>query len=634
MKVWAPGDALPAEERPFYLDHRGEHLYVVRHAAGGARPRASVVLAGPMTLERSHGYLTWTRWARNLAANGFDVYRFDYRGVGESSGDFTQQTFANWQEDLEAVVAHARATSRGRVVVLGLRLGALLGRKVFDSHAADAFIAWDPPTGGTAMLMDMLRRKLAADYMEFGGERKTRDEYVRELEAGATIEVEGYPWTGGLWGSAKQYGFGEPERINGEWHVTWLDGRPAEKLPNRQYYSTARVPKPPFWLQSRHLVADLAELFELTIDRLSQWSDAWSVAETSDAVSQPPEPETKTGSRVLDVVDLPAGRCVGTKHVPAKTQNKIGLLWVNFGYVPRDGHGGLAAQASDVLAAQEGVPCFRYDLPGLGDAPGPLPSLTHDFFPVVTGGSFTEVTTQLVHRLCEREGLEGVVLAGLCGGAVNAIFTADAARPHVKGLLLLEPEMYVTEPANTDETPMHARDWIRARLPKDGRRWASVLDKVLATHLPFEEQLLKQVEKRVDFKKLRSKVFSYWGWMRLLTDENKYARYVPLPKKAILDFVLSRSELPSVTNVPLASAWQRWVKEKHPALIITADGKLREVFFDRINNIVLNGLDKQKYEHVRLKGTNHIFTTGGAIATVTGHVERAWAMFEPRVVRD
>ena len=55
-------------------------------------------------------------------------------------------------------------------------------------------------------------------------------------------------------------------------------------------------------------------------------------------------------ARELDVLDLPHGRCVGTLHRPRTRTSDVGLLWVNFGYVPRDGHGGLASQASDALA--------------------------------------------------------------------------------------------------------------------------------------------------------------------------------------------------------------------------------------------------------------------------------------------
>lgn len=313
-------------------------------------------------------------------------------------------------------------------------------------------------------------------------------------------------------------------------------------------------------------------------------------------------------TRRFMVVDLPGGRCVGTVHEPAQRTSRVGFLWVNFGYVPRDGHGGLAVHASEVMAAR-GVPCFRFDLPGLGDAPGPLLPHTQQFFPFVTSGGFTAVTTQLVRHLCAKEGLDGLVMGGLCGGAINAIFTGDQVPELVRGLVLLEPELYVTEPKKLDESTavdgLRAR--LRRRLPPSG-----ALDQLLLQKLPGESQL-------------RAKLFSYWGWMRFLTHENKWGRLVPLPRKQILDFVLSRSKLPSVTNLELAAAWQRWVQAGRPVLTITAEGKLREVFFDRINATVLAGVPRRKYTHVRLGGTNHIFTTGGAIATVTGHIERSWA---------
>lgn len=328
-------------------------------------------------------------------------------------------------------------------------------------------------------------------------------------------------------------------------------------------------------------------------------------------------------TRTLDVLDLPHGRCVGTIHRPETRSSDVGLLWVNFGYVPRDGHGGLASQASDALASS-GVPCFRYDLPGLGDAPGALPKVTHDFFPVVTGGSFTEVTVELVETLCAREGLKGLVVAGLCGGAVNAIFTAHAAKERVKGLILLEPEMYVTEPKAADGTvqPIRLRPWVRQHLPEKKGLALSLLDQALAVKLPMEDVLKSVVTRAVP-----KQAFNYWGWMRLLTAEGKYSRFVPIPRKAILDFVMSRSGLPSVTNLPLSVAWKQWLEADRPVLVITAQSKLREIFFDRINAGLAMKLEKPSYVHVRLSGTNHIFTTGGAIATVTKHLQTNWQLF-------
>lgn len=281
MKTYAPGEPLPGAETPSYLAHDGAQLCLVHHAASARRPRATIVLAGPMTLERAHGYLTWVRLARNLALNGYDVVRFDYRGVGESTGLFKDQSFDTWRSDLGAVVRSVKQPRR-RLVVLGLRLGALLARPFFEDGAIDGLVAWEPPVTARAMVMDMLRRKLAADYMEFpDAPRKVRDDYVKDLERGHDVEVEGYPWTRQLWKSADAYAFAEPERIGGEWLTVFLDGRADDKLPadRRDHYASFKIPRPPFWLQSTHLVADISAPLVFTQERLHQWTNAWAVAD-------------------------------------------------------------------------------------------------------------------------------------------------------------------------------------------------------------------------------------------------------------------------------------------------------------------------------------------------------------------
>lgn len=272
MSVYLPSMPLPGPETPTLVPHHAStQLYVVHHAPSQAiveRPIV-VVLAGPMSLERSHGYLSWVRWARTLALNGLHSYHFDYRGVGESTGVFAEQTFDSWSDDLAAVLALARASHPNhRVVVNGLRLGALLAYAA--RHSCDGVLLWDPPVSGKAMLMEMLRRKLAADYMEHVGERKNREAYVAELEAGGLVEVEGFVWSRDLWRSAERFVYSAVPEDGVAVRTVYLDGR--EGLPEHAPIESVHVGRPPFWLQSAHLVADLTELFDVSLKRLMGFS--------------------------------------------------------------------------------------------------------------------------------------------------------------------------------------------------------------------------------------------------------------------------------------------------------------------------------------------------------------------------
>src|ERR1043165_4811232 len=101
MQVSSPGGTMPPpllDEEPGYLSVGSDQLYYVHHRASGTK-RGGVVIAPPFASERSDSYLTCVRWARQLAAIGFDALRFDYRGIGESTGDFRKLTLADRRED-------------------------------------------------------------------------------------------------------------------------------------------------------------------------------------------------------------------------------------------------------------------------------------------------------------------------------------------------------------------------------------------------------------------------------------------------------------------------------------------------------------------------------------------------------
>ena len=82
-----------------YFNVSGAALYTVLHEV--ADPVARVLLVGPFASERHFSYHPWVRWARYLAARGIEVLRYDYRGVGESTGRFEEMGFDHWSEDVD-----------------------------------------------------------------------------------------------------------------------------------------------------------------------------------------------------------------------------------------------------------------------------------------------------------------------------------------------------------------------------------------------------------------------------------------------------------------------------------------------------------------------------------------------------
>lgn len=186
-------------ECPAYLDAHGEQLYTVLHHAEA--PVAQAVLIGPFASERPFSYAPWVRWARFLAAHGISALRFDYRGTGESTGAFETMSFAAWRDDAALCAAHLRNLNPNLPVVLcGLGIGGVLASRLLKGGIGDALLLWSAPDQLNAALKDILARRISFDYAQSReGAPKTWADYVRHLECGGEINVEGYRVSGGLW---------------------------------------------------------------------------------------------------------------------------------------------------------------------------------------------------------------------------------------------------------------------------------------------------------------------------------------------------------------------------------------------------------------------------------------------------
>jgi hypothetical protein len=137
-----------------------------------------------------------------------EVLRYDYRGIGESEGTFEEMSFSQWNEDVSLLARWLKDQSPDAPLVLhGLEIGAILAGRAFHDGIGEALLLWSPPANANVALRSMLLRWVGLDQIfKYGTGRKPASAYIRELEQGAFIEVEGYQWSWKLWQDSIAFG--------------------------------------------------------------------------------------------------------------------------------------------------------------------------------------------------------------------------------------------------------------------------------------------------------------------------------------------------------------------------------------------------------------------------------------------
>ena len=200
----SPSSDVRLSEHAGYLPVAGVHLYTVLHQV--ENPVARVLLVGPFASARHNAYLPWVRWARYLAGRHIEVLRYDYRGIGESTGIFEEMTFDDWAEDIEVLLAWLQTRPGSAPLVLhGLEIGALLAGRAFHDGHGDALLMWSPPANAHRALRSTLLRWINLErFSRPADDRRTAADYIQELEQESFIEVEGYRWSRALWRASEQ----------------------------------------------------------------------------------------------------------------------------------------------------------------------------------------------------------------------------------------------------------------------------------------------------------------------------------------------------------------------------------------------------------------------------------------------
>jgi pimeloyl-ACP methyl ester carboxylesterase len=139
---------------PMYFGSSSRPLFGVQHIPAGTARATGIVILAPGLQEYGTAHWAMRSLASALAARGFHTLRFDYHGMGDSSGEPTDVTMEAWAQDARVAYDEMRDTAGiARVSFIGLRLGALVGTLASSAGAGlRDLVLWDPVVCGARYL--------------------------------------------------------------------------------------------------------------------------------------------------------------------------------------------------------------------------------------------------------------------------------------------------------------------------------------------------------------------------------------------------------------------------------------------------------------------------------------------------
>lgn len=156
------------------------HIAGMLHSPEETVSSSAVLFCAPFGDERKSAWRVLTQMSRAVAAAGWPVLRFDYRGCGESPGEFVDATLDTRLADIASAASHLRETlGVEKICLLGLRFGATLAvRAAKDLEGAESAILLEPVLDGQQYFARMEQRKKLRQMMTQGraeGQGSPRD---------------------------------------------------------------------------------------------------------------------------------------------------------------------------------------------------------------------------------------------------------------------------------------------------------------------------------------------------------------------------------------------------------------------------------------------------------------------------
>lgn len=169
-----------AREAPIVFTSEGQQVVGIWHRPAGAGPFPAVLLLHGFTGHKGEAHRLFVQAARALAAGGMAALRIDFRGSGDSAGEFHEMTIAGELADARAALRFLRDlpdVDAGRIGVLGMSMGGMVTAFLLaEEPALRAAVLWNP-VGNPKRLRDD----------RYTPEKKS------QLETTGVVDLDGWP---------------------------------------------------------------------------------------------------------------------------------------------------------------------------------------------------------------------------------------------------------------------------------------------------------------------------------------------------------------------------------------------------------------------------------------------------------
>ena len=432
---------------PVYFEGTRGTLFGLWHKALPAEERgAVVVLVGPIAHEYMYSYRSVRCLAEQLAAAGFHVLRYDHLGTGNSADcPSGGGLVAAWRDDVGRAVACARRWSgSSHATVVGLRAGGTLALAAAENGPlAECLVLWCASASGRAFAREF--RALSAASASINGSR-VHDPHDE--------------------GSASFGGFSLNSTTLAE--LSELRSRPVTRAPAGRVLivdrddrrSDERLPEQlealavPFervrlsGYQKMMMEPLLSEVPREMLDSIVAWTMAHARADHAATMTESRTDIDRTlliqhnGQRIRETPvcfgnDGTLFGIVVEPTDPAASGQRArlqGIVMPNTGGDHHVGPNRLYVPMARQWAAL-GFTVLRMDLLGLGESGNVSPCDRLDAYPLTALGDIRAA----VSYLFTTHGITEVVLAGLCSGALHAVWAARSALP-VAAVIAINPQ--------------------------------------------------------------------------------------------------------------------------------------------------------------------------------------------------